>query len=181
MNDLTLASNNQVTLLIAPRAAREKMLSLVAKLALAGPLLLLDCGNRANPVRVARELRYLTQDPVAALHNIRTARAFTCYQVTVLLEEAAAQPHPRPALVLDMLATFYDESVTRRESRRLLAQAVEQIEKLRLRAPVVISARPPPPEFAERAGLLAALIRIADNLWEEDIRQDGPPQQPSLF
>jgi hypothetical protein len=48
---------------------------------------------------------------------VRLSRAFTCYQMLALLAETPAGGPP--TLVLDLLDTFYDESVPLHESRRL--------------------------------------------------------------
>ena len=98
MQILTLPTTNQFYVIVGGQSAAERLLGLAAQLALRGPLLLLDCGNRANPLPLARELRRLTPDPVAALRGIQSARAFTCYQVVTLLEETASRAAAGAAL-----------------------------------------------------------------------------------
>jgi len=104
--------------LVAPHAGRENMLVIAARLALRGPLRVLDGGNRFNAYLVARMLRYLgTDDLTQSLRQIQIARAFTCYQMVKLLEETPVQGFP--LLVIDLLDTFYDESAPLDERRRL--------------------------------------------------------------
>ncbi len=125
------------------------MLELAARLALSGELRVLDGGNRFNVYPVARTIRRYSPELTAALARIRLARAFTCYQAAAMLAEMPAEP--RPLLVIDLLATFYDESVNLNESRRLLAGCIPHLQRLSRCAPVVVSAKPPAPRQPERA------------------------------
>lgn len=143
-----------------------RMLDLAAGLSLRGPLYLLDCGNRSNMYRVARTLRTLTDDPVAVLRNIRLSRAFTCYQVVALLEKVAARP-AAPVLVLDLLATFMDESVQLRESSLLFDSTLQHLLTVGQTVPVVVSAKPLLSLSAPRFGLLEQLKAAAAEVWEE--------------
>ena len=74
--------------------------------ALRGPVTVLDGGNRFNAYLVARGARGQTE----LLERITVSRAFTCYQMLTLLE--TTHPLPRPILILDLLNTYYDESVS---------------------------------------------------------------------
>jgi hypothetical protein len=143
-----------------------RMLDLAAGLSLRGPLYLLDCGNRSNMYRVARTLRTLTDDPVAVLRNIRLSRAFTCFQVVALLEKVAARP-AAPVLVLDLLATFMDESVQLRESSLLFDSTLQHLLTVGQTVPVVVSAKPLLSLSAPRFGLLEQLKAAAAEVWEE--------------
>jgi hypothetical protein len=129
-------------LVIAPGAGSALMMDLVARLAGRGPLRLLDGGNRIDVHAVARALARGPVELETALARIQLARAFTCYQVATLLREAPAQPVP--TLVLDLLSTFYDESVPAAESQRLLEGCILQLRRLNQVAPVAVSARPAP-------------------------------------
>ncbi|NJN44424.1 MAG: hypothetical protein HC806_06700 [Anaerolineae bacterium] len=57
-----------------------------------------------------------------------------------LLEETPASAIPH--LILDFLATFYDESVSAAESYRLLSVAIGHLNRLRKFAPLIISVHP---------------------------------------
>jgi hypothetical protein len=149
------------------------MLSLAARLSVHSKLHLLDGGNRANVYPLARELRCHTTNPVQALQNIQVARAFTCYQVLSLLEDTQyCIQRSEPLLVFDLTATFYDESVPWRESRRLFLHCLGLLQEFGQLVPVVISARLPPAEFQERMALLKELCGAAAAVWEEPL----PPQ-----
>src|SRR5512146_734182 len=159
--------SGQLALVIGPHAVQAQMLDLAARLAVGGPLRVLDCGNRFNVYPVARAIRSRTAGLQAALERIHLARAFTCYQVLTLLEEAPDEGVP--TLVLDLLATFYDEDVKLPESQRLLRRCLLQLRRLCRSAPLIVSAQPPKPIIsAERAVLLDSLRQAAQVLWEAE-------------
>jgi hypothetical protein len=171
---------------IGPYAASAAMLAFTARLALHTSLRVLDGGNRFNAREVARILRGLNApDLYAALDRIRLARAFTCYQMLALLEQTPPSPHP--TLVIDLLDTFYDESASLSERRRLAESCLTHLHHLSLLAPVAASIRPPHPSKADPSGLLELVQQSADSLWfQEDDTLPGsarqaPPSQLSLF
>ena len=176
----------QISLVIGPRAERTMMLELSAQLALRGPVRVLDGGNSYNALYVSRYIRRHTVQLNETLNRTTVARAFTCYQVVSLLAETAVSPHP--TLILDLLATFYDESVDIQEAHRLLREAVSQLHRLRCLAPVIISLRPTPPYQPDRAGLRLPLEKIADHLLIRELVETAYTEpaevavyQPSLF
>lgn len=181
MDAIILPIPTQLYVVIGGQPAADQLLNLAARLALRGPLLLLDCGNRANPLPLVRELRRLTPDPVGALRNIQSARAFTCYQAAALLDQTSRLPQPRPVLIFDLLATFYDENITYTESRRLLEQALHCIGQIRHSAAVVVSVRPPAAAFPERKGFLEMVCSLSDRYWVEETPSASQPLQLSLF
>lgn len=204
-----------IWLVLAPSAIGTRLLmNLAARLALEGPLRVLDGGNRFNAYQCSRDLaRYLTAHPAQAdesqsglalpgmdaqdaaahgaaaqgagrphtwkqaLERISLARAFTCYQMLTLLGETPPLLQ-RPTLALDLLATFYDESVRADEALHLLERCLGDLRRLSAQAPVVVSARPPRPgrgftygftPESARPELMEALKDAADEMvtWEE--------------
>lgn len=155
MNQIALPLSQPVMVLVAPQAARDAMLDLAARLALHGPLRVFDGGNHFNAYTVARSLRRQTARVEETLGNIRMARAFTCYQMLALL--GGTRTGSTPTLVLDLLCTFYDDSVPLREARRLLDAVLVEVERLGRGGPVVISTRPPAQAGPERLALVDAL------------------------
>lgn len=168
-NDLGFPLSNELLVVFGAHSGAAQMLDLTARLSLDGPLYLLDCGNRSNMYRVAKTLRTLTNDPVAVLKNIRLSRAFTCYQVVALLEKLvhSGEAAGVPVLVLDLLATFMDESVRVDESRMIFDIAMQRLEQLSRAAPVVVSAKPLLSISSPRLGLLEQLKSQAFEVWEE--------------
>jgi len=170
-----LPQSQQLFVVIGGRPANVRMMNLAARLGLDGSVLILDAGNRANPYLLSKELRRMTIDPFAALKRIRIARAFTCHQVVALLEQTLESGRPRqPLLVLDLLSTFYDESVSVIESRRLLENSLRLLALLNQAAPVVVSARLPHDDFPQRRDFLPRLCELAAQIWEE--APGSPPE-----
>jgi len=179
MNALLNPAPGRLLLVIAPRAGGAIMLDLIARLACRGPLRLLDGGNCFDVYRcnlaIARALQGQKEQLPAVLERIQLARAFTCYQMVALLKQTQARPVP--TLVLDLLSTFYDESVPGVESRRLLQACIVQLQRLNNRAPVAISTRPG--LTGSRPELLEALQSAASQVWALEPYVPEPP--PRLF
>ena len=176
----------KITLAVVPRRAIQPLLGLAARLALRAPLRVLDGGNCFNAYVVAQILRpalpqarQQMQEMEAALERIRVARAFTCYQMVTLLDETPATPVA--TLVLDLLATFRDETVPLAERQRLLEHCLERLKNLAAAAPLIVSVSPdggPPMSRQNRQrqprqgdGLLSRLEQAADQVW----RFSAPP------
>jgi len=179
---LALPLPNELLVVFGPHAGGARMLDLAARLALRGPLYILDCGNRSNMYHVARALRPLTSDPAAMLKNIRLSRAFTCYQVLSLLEKLRPEAGI-PVLILDLLSTFMDESVHLDESVMLFEKTLRCITNASRVTPVVASAKPLLSISSPRLVLLAQLKRQATQVWEEPslLPSASGELQPSLF
>ena len=162
MDELLTPTPGEIWLLHTP--PRAAMLALVARMAVRGPLLALDAANEFDAHKVARLIRRQTRQLDEVLGRVRVARAFTCYQVLTLFQQLPATPIPH--VVFDLPATFYDESVSLGESRRLLQTVLGHIERLRQDAPIVISVRPT--RSGRRAELMQSVIDVADHLfaWE---------------
>ena len=169
MNELLAPTAGEVWLLHAP--PREAMLALVARLATEGPLLVLDTGNQFDAYKVARLIRRRTRQLDEALERVRVARAFTCYQVVALFAGLSAAPMPH--VILDLPATFADESVSLAESRRLLEQTLHHVARLRHAAPLIISAGPS--RHGRRAELLQTIADAADHLLAWESPADAAP------
>lgn len=178
MNTLANPIRNQIQLVVAPHAGREMMLALASRLAPGNVVRVLDGGNQFNAYTVSREIRRHTAELNRALNNIRLSRGFTCYQMLVLLADTPTIPE-RPVLVLDLLATFYDESVPLVESRRLLENALIHLRRLCRTAPVMVSARPPSTLCPERMVLLDILRGAATQVMTAEAPRLQP--LPGLF
>ncbi len=136
-------------LVIGPRSLNASMLAAIARMGEAGPVRVLDGGNRFNAYAVARAARGQPQ----VLDRITVSRAFTCYQVLSLLESTPAiqvtspavggSPSPLRLVALDLLSTFYDESVQTGERKRLLRACLLQLERLAGNGSSAISIHPP--------------------------------------
>lgn len=148
---------NTLTVLCAPHAAREETAALMAELALRGAVTVLDGGNRFAAYHLMQRLRQRIPDPASVARRIFVRRAFTCYQMLSLLE--STPPRPQPYILLDLLATFYDENVPLPETRRLLESCLRQVERLCQIAPLLATLAPP--SSAERAFLVERVCERA--------------------
>lgn len=110
--------------------------SLLAELALCGPVTVLDGGNRFPAYRIAQELRKRNLDIHAAAERLYLRRAFTAYQIVHLLESTPATTHPY--IILDLFTTLQDDQVHPREADRLLTQCFIHLERLSLASPIVL-------------------------------------------
>jgi hypothetical protein len=141
MNTLPeLLTPGRLYVVSTPHSAMRLLLGLAARLALESSVRVLDCGNCFNVYTVTQALHQRVMDTTGALRRISVARAFTCYQVTTLLESTPQDA--TPTLVLDLLATFHDESVALGERRRLLDRNVAALHRLSRQGSVLVSLHP---------------------------------------
>lgn len=160
MDILTSFSNSSLIVVCAPRAASGPVAELVAELAVRGPVTILDGGNRFLPYRVTHLLREKMIDINRAAKRIFIRRAFTCYQMLTLLENTPALK--QPYILLDLLATFYDDHISTLEARRLLETCLQQVGRLRQFAPMIITLAPP--LASERIFLFEMVCERADRV-----------------
>lgn len=165
-----------LTVIYAPHAAREASSLLIAQLALRGAVAVLDGGNRIQPYRIAHLLRQRTTEMEAVVNRLFIRRAFTCYQMLALLQNTPSLP--QPYVLLDLLATFYDEHVASREAGHLLEACLQQVERLRHMASVLITLAPP--LTWERAFLVQQVCAQADQIFTGE-PSASRTHQPTLF
>jgi hypothetical protein len=79
--------------------------------------------------------------------------------------------------VLDVLDTFYDESIPLSERMRLLDGCLKDLRRLSKAASVAVSAAPLKP--GQPPGFLERLADIAGQVWHFEVPQPTPP--PRLF
>lgn len=156
---------------------RRALLSMVADLALHGPVQVLDGGNWLNAYTVAAHLRQHTADIKPFLQRIRFSRAFTCTQMVALVIAAAAScaPQPGTVLVLDMLSTFHDENIKAGERLRLLHACLPHLRSMCAGGAVLVCIRPGDPALVE------VLAGAADEVIEMALPAVGPARQLSFL
>jgi hypothetical protein len=138
-----------------------------------------DGGNRFDGYFVARQARRMSAHPKRILDRIGLSRAFTCFQLAELIENAPADR--TPLFVLDLLDTFYDESVPLRDTERLLTSSIGHLKRLAGAGPVIVGAREPKALVKDRWALLDRLQVAADAAWMLRPPQDETLSQPRLF
>jgi hypothetical protein len=142
-----------------------------------------DGGNRFDGYFIARLARRLSSNPHAVLERVQLSRAFTCFQLAQLIENAPAALHSSGEVlfVLDLLTTFYDESVPLRESEHLLTKTIAHLKRLASSGPVIVGAREPRVLVKERWSLLDQLQVAADAAWLLRAPEDISREQLRLF
>jgi hypothetical protein len=177
---LQAVNQRRITLLWGARTPTRTLLVLLTYLAAYGePVRVFDGGNCFDGYFVARLARRFQPDAHAVLERIRLSRAFTCFQLAELIENS---PGDRaPLFLLNLLDTFYDESVPLRDVERLLATTLTQLKRLATVGPVVVGAQEPRTLVKDRWSLLDQLQAAADGAWLLRSPEEQPPVQPRLF
>jgi len=172
VNTLPEIATGQLSIVAAHERVALHLPSLIARFALRAPLRVVDAGNCFDALKIAREIRRATPDLQTILQRILLARAFTCYQTLTLLEEIPTGA--MPVLALDLLSTFYDESVPLAERQRLLARCTQALLRLSRKAPVgvFVYLRPAQPDSP---ALLHLLEEAADQVWRLESEAPAPP------
>jgi len=160
-----------------PTRALLAMLTTIA--ARGHSLRVFDGGNRFDGYFVARLARRMSAHPKAILGRIHLSRAFTCFQLAELIENAPAKPDP--LFILDLLTTFYDESVPLRDTERLLATTITHLKRLASVGPVIVGAREPRAVSNQRWALLDHLQVASDVAWLLRAPEEVDVEQPRLF
>jgi hypothetical protein len=168
---------NQLVVLALPRSKAQDMLSLVSDLAIRGALRVVDGGNLFNILTLSRMIRRRTNNVVEVLNRIYISRAFTCFQMESMLHEL--QTRSGCVLVLDLLATFYDENVDTRQSQQLFTSCVRHLKRQSSVSPVLVSISPSP-KAGERPFLTQMLLESANHIWQWE-RKPSLQSQPMLW
>lgn len=104
--------------------------------------------HRLDPTGLARRARARDLDPGLVLRSSVLARAFTAYQLSVLLEErlpaGLAADDAAVGLAVDPLRLYTDEDVHAAEARRLAEQAIDRLAEVAYGADVPLVVMQPP-------------------------------------
>ena len=177
---LSAAQRPQLSLIWGASTPTQQLLAMFTWLASRGETpLIFDGGNRFDGYFVARMARRMAPRPELALGRLRLSRAFTCYQLAQLIEEADASLSP--VLVLDLLSTFYDESVPLRDVERLLTKVISHLKRLAAVGPVIVGAREPKTMVQDRWKLLEQLQIACDKTWMLRPPPGETVEQPRLL
>lgn len=161
---LPIPKTGKISLVVAPKAVRHSLMSMLAALALRGRVIVIDGGNRFDGYTLARILRQHTHQVQAALKQVWLSRAFTCYQMVAMLAELPLDG--TPVIVLDMLASFLDENVNFSKRKHLLDNSLNLLRRISQRAPVAVWARTRSSATNEDQQLLTPLLETAQDIWE---------------
>jgi hypothetical protein len=169
---------NKLGIVYGRDAGLLNMLNLSIFIGIQTDVLVVDGGNRFDPHYVAYGIRRFTHWWEEVAERTHIVRAFTCYEVVKALQEVPHEPYP--LLVIDMLATFYDENVNDGESLHLVNKCAKELKRILEYRPVVISLTPLPAEFESRKGLNEIIEKLSDGVFNEE-NIANPIYQASLF
>jgi len=127
------------------------------------PVVIVDGNNGFNLYLYTRMAQYFARRPDEFLRLIKISRAFTCHQMVSLAErvqKTAEKYHTPLVVVLDPLATFYDENVPLFEANQLFKK-FESILRGLARSGLKVLAACPIPVAKQRRQYLETLKREA--------------------
>jgi hypothetical protein len=160
-------------------------------------VIVLDGANRFDPYMVSSFAKKTSVSPETLLKRIRIARAFTCYQMTALVEEklASLRSHPPWVILLGPVSTFLDEDVPEWEVRPLFERLLRKVEEMAKGGVSFFFFQPHhsfPPFLpvgrqvlkgvgglggladSKRAFLARRLFYISDLVWKISLEDEGP-------
>ena len=158
-------------LLVGPHSLNATLLTLISRLGEGVSVRVLDGGNRFNAYNVARQAggrpEVLNRITVSRLHLLPGA--------------LAAGKHPAsasPFVVLDLLNTFYDESVQAAERKRLLRGCIANLHRLEQKSGGAVSVHPPAVPSPVAVELLEMLQQAAlDTYYDQPVPATPGPMR----
>ena len=172
-----LSTNKLIVFVDVP--GNQVLSHLVAELSVSGYIRIIDGGNTIKPYEIARLIRKKTHRLKEALNQVQISRIFTAYQMVELLR--VQQSNQEDALIiLDMLATFWDDSLTTPEAQRLLSICLTYLQAAKLTSPVLVSLKTPASQQPTRAKFVDLICESANSVigLEENVKS---ATQLSLF
>ncbi len=175
---------NGIALFCGIEIPSEPIFKPIAQFAsLGSPVYVVDGDNSFRSYLIARYARDLKFDPRLALAQVQVSRAFTCYQLTEIVERLSRRTDTLSCagiVCLGLLGTLYDEDVAWSEAQRLLQEVIAHLKVLAERWPVIVTVRPPSLKAQNRLGLIQVLMQQADvvRILEPDLRYERSVQIP---
>ena len=159
-------------------------------------VIVLDGANRFDPYMVSSFARKVLIPPERLLKRIRIARAFTCYQMAMMVGErlnsllseegAIGQSENRWVILLGPVTPFMDEDVSEREARPLFERSLKKIEEMALKGIpfLLFQPNPPFPPFSKggvgglmdskRTYLMRRLFQFSNEVWRISLEDQEP-------
>ena len=170
-------TQNKLVVLAFPRYRVRDIFALMAGSAQRSPIRVIDGGNLFNVLTLNRAIRRKNNRVEEVLGRIYISRAFTCFQMEAMLHNLS--DYRCPIFILDLLYTFYDESVDDGQSRRLMTDAIRHLTQASASVPVLVCIFPPA-KADKRPFLMQMLLGAANSVWQPEA-QPAAPQQPGLW
>jgi hypothetical protein len=147
-------------------------------------VVVLDGANRFDPYMASSFARKALIPPERLLKRIRIARAFTCYQMAIMVGErlnsllrqegATAPPEDRWVILLGPATPFMDEDVSEREVRPLFERSLKKIEEMALGGVPFLLFQPNGFSDSKRAYLLKRLFQFSNLVWRISLEDQEP-------
>jgi hypothetical protein len=147
-------------------------------------VIVLDGANRFDPYMTSSFARKALIPPERLLKRIRIARAFTCYQMAVMVGErlydllrregTLTQQGNRWIILLGPVTPFMDEDVSEREVRPLFERSLRKIEEMALRGiPFLLFQSDVFPD-SKRVYLTRRLFQFSNLVWRISLEDQEP-------
>jgi hypothetical protein len=175
---------NGIALICGAEIPSSLIFKPIAQLAGSGqPVYVVDGDNSFRSYPIARYARDLKLDPRLALAQVQVSRAFTCFQLTEIVERLGHRAETLSCagiVCLGLLGTLYNEDVAWPEAQRLLREVIAHLKVLAERWPVIVTVRPPSSKAQNRLGLIQLLMQRAHvvRVLPLDPRYELPAQVP---
>jgi hypothetical protein len=147
-------------------------------------VIVLDGANRFDPYMVSSFARKALIPPERLLKRIRIARAFTCYQMAIMVGEklhsllsqegATRQSENRWVILLGPVTPFMDEDVSEREVRPLFERSLKKIEEMVLGGIPFLLFQPSGSSDSKRAYLTRRLFQFSNLIWRISLEDQEP-------
>ena len=146
-------------------------------------VIVLDGANRFDPYMISSFARKTLIPPERLLKRIRIARAFTCYQMAIMIgerlysllrQEGATGPSEnRWVILLGPVTPFMDEDVSEREVRPLFERSLRKIEGMASKGVPFLLFQPSGFSDLKRAYLMRRLFQFSNEVWRVDLDGEG--------
>ncbi len=145
-------------------------------------VIVLDGANRFDPYMVSSFARKALIPPERLLKRIRIARAFTCYQMAMMVGErlnsllseegAIGQSENRWVILLGPVTPFMDEDVSEREARPLFERSLKKIEEMALKGIPFLLFQPTVFPDSKRTYLMRRLFQFSNEVWRISLEDE---------
>jgi hypothetical protein len=147
-------------------------------------VIVLDGANRFDPYMVSSFARKALISPERLLKRIRIARAFTCYQMAIMVGEklncllrqegATVQPENLWVILLGPVTPFMDEDVSEREVRPLFERSLRKIEGMASKGVPFLLFQSSGFSDSKRAYLMRRLFQFSNLVWKISLEDQEP-------
>jgi hypothetical protein len=146
-------------------------------------VIVLDGANRFDPYMVSSFARKALIPPERLLKRIRIARAFTCYQMAMMVGERLISlvgaihesPLQKPwVILLGPVTPFMDEDVSEREARPLFERSLKKIEEMALKGIPFLLFQPTVFPDSKRTYLMRRLFQFSNEVWRISLEDQEP-------